>query len=313
MIWLLLIALAVLIAVALLPRVAEARRKPMDGAARNTAPGEFVQLTDGVTHIHRRGTLRGPWVVCIHGLTTPEFVWDGMIDGLTKLGFRVLSYDLYGRGFSDRPDLPNSREFFLRQLEEVMEVAGVSETATLIGYSMGGSIASAYAVKYPEKVDRLILLAPAGLRMTDNRFARLVRDTPVLGDWLMTVLGGRLCKSGALAEKDTLSTVPNIAHRQAAEVDYRGFLRSVLSSQRHMLAEDMFDDHRKLEEERVPVLAIWGKKDKVIPPSALGDMSQANRGARHMTIEDAGHGLPYTHPRTVIEALKEFLREGQKA
>ncbi|NNK77293.1 MAG: alpha/beta fold hydrolase, partial [Litoreibacter sp.] len=195
MIWLFLIVLAALIAIVLLPRIVEARRKLMDGAARNDAPGEFVQLSDGVTHIHKRGALRGPWVVCIHGLTTPEFVWDGMIEGLTGLGFRVLSYDLYGRGFSDRPDLTHSRDFFVRQLEEVIDAAGIPETASLIGYSMGASIASAYAVKHPEKVDRLILLAPAGLRLADNRFNRFVRETPVIGDWLMAVLGGRLCKS----------------------------------------------------------------------------------------------------------------------
>ncbi|NNK78259.1 MAG: alpha/beta hydrolase, partial [Litoreibacter sp.] len=112
------------------------------------------------------------------------------------------------------------------------------------------------------------------------------------------------------AEKDIPSSVPNVAERQAAEVGFRGFLSAVLSSQRNMLAEDMFNDHRKLEEERVPVLAIWGKRDKIIPPSALGDMSQANRGARHMTVEEAGHGLPYTHPKTVVQAIKEFLREG---
>lgn len=91
--------LAGLAGVILAPTVAEVLRPRMGPSARQSAPGEFAELSRGVTHYQWLGPEGGPLVVCVHGLTTPSFVWEGIAPRLAEAGYRVLTYDLYGRGY----------------------------------------------------------------------------------------------------------------------------------------------------------------------------------------------------------------------
>ncbi|MND03033.1 Alpha/beta hydrolase family protein [compost metagenome] len=59
----------------------------------------------------------------------------------------------------------------------------------------------------------------------------------------------------------------------------------------------------------MPVLAVWGAEDRVIPLAALGELTRINRDTRQVTVAGAGHGLPHTHPREVAAAMAEFVRE----
>jgi len=91
-----------------------------------------------VTHYRWHGPIDGPVIVAVHGLTTPATVWNGMIPFLTAQGYRVLSYDLYGRGFSDAPSGAQNIAFFTRQLGELLADQEITDAVTLMGYSMGG-------------------------------------------------------------------------------------------------------------------------------------------------------------------------------
>jgi pimeloyl-ACP methyl ester carboxylesterase len=99
------------------------------------------------------------------------------------------------------------------------------------------------------------------------------------------------------------TSVPGIATRQMDETRRRGFLPAVLSSQRHMLAEDREADHRAVAAAGVPVLAVWGRVDTVIPLAAMDRLHAANPDARQVVVEGAGHGLPHTHPGEVAGAI----------
>ena len=308
MIWVLL--LLVIACVIAAPFVMERRRKPMDGIARNEAPGDFAELTDGTTHIRRIGPVRGPVIVCVHGLTTSEYVWRDIALDLIDVGFRVVSYDLYGRGYSDRPSGAQDEAFFLRQLNDVLEAKGHTDGVILMGYSMGAAISVAFAAAHPDKVDKLILLAPAGMSDATSGLDRILRDLPVIGDWVTLVFGSALRRRRHKKTQETDPKRAAFAEKQLAESDYRGFLPAVLSSARHMLREDQQRHHRTLENSRVPTLAIWGEEDTVIPMSALGEMTKANRAVRHHTVPGADHGLPYTHPEAVLKEVRDFLLNG---
>ena len=117
MMWVYLILAAVIAS----PLIIEATRKKMNDAARGDAPGQFAKLSGGVTHYQWRGPEGGPVAICIHGLTTPSFVYDGIAEGLSQIGFRVLTYDLYGRGYSDRPKGTQDIAFFRKQLSELLD------------------------------------------------------------------------------------------------------------------------------------------------------------------------------------------------
>lgn len=306
MIWGLLILLVIGFAV---PFVLERRRPEMDAAARDLAPGKFAELSDGLTHCRWHGPDDGPVLVCIHGLTTPSYVWDALVPPLAEAGFRVLRYDLYGRGYSDRPRGAQTRAFFIRQLRDLLQHEGIQRGISLLGYSMGGSIATVFAAAEPERIERVILLAPAGMIHAPGRLAKVARKLPVLGDWLMLALGGAQLRRGAMAQSGPPDVIADLANRQAIETGLRGYLPAVLSSSRNILAETLEEEHRALAALRVPVAAIWGQDDTVIPISALGRLAEWNRSARQATIPGAGHGLAYTHSVEVIDALGQVLED----
>ena len=90
--------LAGLAALAAAPFAVEWRKPPMSDARRATAPGHFARLSRGGTHYRWYGDrTEGPVAVCVHGLTTPSFVWDGVAADMVAHGWRVLAFDLYGR------------------------------------------------------------------------------------------------------------------------------------------------------------------------------------------------------------------------
>ncbi|WP_212523800.1 alpha/beta hydrolase [Actibacterium sp. MT2.3-13A] len=283
-------------------------RRPMDASAREGAPGQFATLSQGVTHYRWDGPARGPVAVCVHGLASASYVWEAVVRALTMMGFRVLRYDLYGRGLSDRPAGRQDAEFFLRQLRDLLEDQGLAGDLTLLGYSMGGGIATCFAADEPHRVDRLILLAPAGLGHDPALLHRLARSVPLFGDWLMQVLGGWQIRRDARRAGRLPVAVEGIARMQMNEVRFRGFLPAVLSSLRYMLAADLSSQHRVIAEAGIPVLAVWGDADPAIPLSGLGRLSEINRAARQVQVKGATHALPYTHPREIHAAIQEFLR-----
>jgi pimeloyl-ACP methyl ester carboxylesterase len=303
------VILTVLVAViATLPQQAEARRVPAE-QMRDAAPGRFAKLSQGVTHYQWLGPVRGPVLVAVHGLTTPSPVFYAIARGLARLGYRVLVYDLYGRGYSDAPEGPQDREFFMRQLRDLLAHQELEDDLTLLGYSMGGAIATAFAAAHPGRMKRLILLAPAGMRLREDRLTEFCRVTPFIGDWVHAVIAQRRERRMLRRQLGQNFDVEGIIELQLSEYSGRGFLRSVLSSRRHMLDEVQEDEHRLLGREGVPVVGIWGEKDQVIPLSSLGMLTQWNRSVRQEVVQGAGHQMPYTHSDEVVDVLADILRE----
>lgn len=295
---------AVLATGALFPFVRERLRRPMGPEARASAPGNFTELSGGQTHYQWFGPPRGPVAVCIHGLTTPSFVWGGLVRHLTEMGFRVLTYDLFGRGYSDRPRGPQDPAFFVRQLHDLLRKLDVSEEVTLFGYSMGGVIAAAYGAKYPHQLRRVVLIAPAGMTLSLGRIAGLAAQWPILGDWAYHMGYPLQLRRGIRAEAGLPQSIERLAEMQLQELSYRGFVPAVISSIRHSLRKPIPAIHKQLAGSGVPVSAIWGRDDTVIPISSLGVLAQWNRQAHQDVIEGAGHGLVYTHTEAVAEAIR---------
>ncbi len=303
MIW----ALLVLVVVFAVPFVVERRRTVMSDGRRGAAPGQFVELSQGVTHFQLGGPPDGPLIICVHGLTTPSFVWTGLAKGLAAKGFRVLTYDLLGRGFSDRPGGLQDKEFFLTQLDDLLDHIEVDETFHLIGYSMGGAIAAAFAAGNPDRVERLVLLAPAGMVLRNTRALRFARERGLLGTWAMLVTFPRRLRTSIRAAHEDHTSVPNIAELMARELTFQGYVPAVLSSLRGVLAHPMESAHLSIRRAGIPTLAIWGEDDDVVPASAMGQLAAWNRDVRHEVVEGAAHGLPHTHTKAVLAHLERFL------
>ncbi|MGI3166705.1 alpha/beta fold hydrolase [Pseudooceanicola sp. 200-1SW] len=295
-------------ALAWAPFLAEDAR-PRASERRDKAPGEVADLPQGRTHYRWHGEDEdAPVAVLIHGLTTPSYVWDGVVPGLVDMGYRVLSYDLYGRGWSDRPPGAQDADFFLTQLVDLLEALSVAEPVTLFGYSMGGAIAAAFAARYPAQIEKLVLVAPAGMGGFPTGLTRWMRDGGWTGRWLFHLLYPRQHRRSArTAEAEGVSR--SYARMQAAEADWRGFTPAVLSALRGVLRDPMALEHRKIAKEGLPLLSIWASEDRVIPLEGMGVISRWNRASVQKEVAGAGHWLPLSHPEAVVRAFRDWLWE----
>lgn len=302
MIWLLLI---LLIAAAVIPFLIELRRPEMDDQARVDATGSFAELPQGMTHYQWFGGVRGPVAVCVHGLTTPSVVWHQIAHELAQLGYRVLVYDLYGRGFSDRPEGDQDDAFFVQQLEDLLAHEKIGDDITLFGYSMGGVIATCYAAKHPGQIRQLVLVAPAGFGGFPTGIYKAMRDFGKLGDWIARALFPRTFRAAAQDLDRKHPTLVEVSSAQEAQIGWRGFIPAVVSSLRYVLRDEREHEHRKLSRVDVPVLSIWAAEDEAIPLSGMGNLTKWNRIAVQTQIEGATHWLPITHAKEVVDAFRE--------
>lgn len=295
---------ALFAAVMAYPFVAEALRPRMTASRRKLAPGQFATLSKGVTHYQWTGPEKGPIAVCVHGLTTPSYVYGPFAKGLADKGYRVLTYDLYGRGFSDRPKGDQDSAFFNRQLDDLLADQGVTEPFLLVGYSMGGAIGAAFTARNLSRVTQLILLAPAGMKLDLGPLADMAQKYSFFGKWLTLGFYPKSLRRATEAERHLESPIPHMVDRQIEETRLKGFAPAVLASLRGVLEEDLEPAHRAIAEFGVPVTAIWGETDEVIPLDCKNRLTEWNPSAENHVVEGAGHTVTYTHVEDVLQHIR---------
>lgn len=298
--------LTVFLGLALCLVIARLLKRPMSARVRRGAPGDFIQLRDGIIHYEWHGPVDGPVIVMVHGLTTPSFVWRDQIPALTRAGHRVLTFDHFGRGFSDRPNARHDMDYFVRELDGVLAALDVKAGYDLLGYSMGGGIVTHFASLRRDRIRKLILVAPIGfLDGPPNWIARW----PVIGDVMMFVLGGWSLRRGAIKAGKAENVDPELIALQCRETRYAGYGAAVLSSVRNVIYADLREEHRILADREMPILALFGTDDDVIPIACSMRLREVNRSAQRVEVKGAGHSLVTTHAKQVNDAILAFLRD----
>ena len=130
---------------------------------------------------------------------------------------------------------------------------------------------------------------------------------PVIGDWATRVLGGIALRRELVEHRTSATVIPDLEDRQARETRRRGYLPAILSSRRNMLSEIRDVEHATIALLDIPVLAIWGTDDPVIPLKSMGRLAEFNPDAHHKQVAGAGHLVLQTHPAQVADALRGFL------
>ncbi|MCP5075499.1 MAG: alpha/beta hydrolase [Rhodobacteraceae bacterium] len=286
-------------------------RRPFTSRTQQAAPGEFARLTDGLVHYQWHGSPGDPVLVLVHGLTTPSFVWRDMIPPLVSSGYRVLTFDHFGRGFSDRPRVAHTTEFYIREMDELIAALEVKDTFHLLGYSMGGGIVSSYAAQRQGKLRKLVLLAPIGFRTELGGFFHWAAAWPVIGDLAMYLIGGVLIRRGARTSAQNEGVDHEMIQLQCHETRYNGFLTAVLSSIRNVTQLDLSETHRLLADRDVPLLAVFGKADDIIPIAGAMSLRMINRDAEIVELAEVGHAMAFTHSRQVTDAVVSFLSRAE--
>lgn len=281
--------------------------EPLDAAARADAPGGFVKLTDGVTHYELAGPADGPIVVLIHGFSVPSYIWDHNFDALAKAGFRVLRYDLFGRGLSDRPLAAYDLDMMTLQLDDLLAALKIEHPVRLVGLSLGGAIATAFTAQHPDEVDRLALIAPAGMPRAIPTYARIMQ-TPILGEWLFSTFGESALAGALSGDLRQPERFPEYRQQYLPQLQYPGFRRALLATTRSRSYLDLSREFRQVGQNGQPVLLIWGEQDETVPFAQHELVQAAIPQAQFYPIAGAAHVVNYERPEAVNPLLIDFLR-----
>jgi len=270
----------------------------LDASARAAAPGKFARLSDGVTHYDLVGASDGRTVVLLSGATVPYYIWDSTSAALSAHGFRVLRYDYYGRGYSDRPALAYDLATYDRQLTELLDTLGIRSPVDVAGVSMGGAIAASFADRHPDRVRTITLVDPA---------IGIAGETPLplrtafTGNLALT-FGASSMARGQLEDFVHPERYPDWVSRYESQMRYKGFRRSILETQRHDVFTKPARSFQALARSDIPMLVIWGKEDHTVPISFSDTIRAVFPRAEFHVIAGAGH-LPHIEQAAIVDSI----------
>ena len=256
----------------------------------------------------------GPPVVFVHGLAGSWQNWLEQLPVFARSN-RVIALDLPGFGRSPMPLEQITISLYARVLEQVMAVLEI-DAAAVVGNSMGGFVSTELAIAFPQRVERLMLAAPAGISSVANRDALakalwLRRIKPLLA------LGG----AWAAANADVVTSRPWLRSRALAGVAWRpGELPAQLVAEQvrgagkpgfidALDANLNYDFRDRLPEIVCPTLVVWGDKDRVIPVRDAAVYTELIPNARKVIFPETGHVPMLERPVRFNALLKEFLSE----
>lgn len=278
----------------------------LNQTVREQVEGSFIALSDGITYYELGGDENGTPVVLVHGFSVPSFIYDPTFESLTQQGFRVLRYDLFGRGYSDRPNLKYDIDLFVRQLKELLDTLNFKKIC-LVGLSMGGPITASFIDQHPEYVGKHILIDPAGARTVRLSLLLKVVRIPLVGELLLGLFGSVSMVKGIASDLFTPQLVEEFQAKYKIQMQYQGFKRAILSTMRNGMLESFMETYRRVGKLRKPTLLIWGRHDNTVPFAYSADILSAIPHAEFQAIEDCGHIPHYEKPQEVNPILLEFL------
>ncbi len=300
-----LIAAALLVAFA----VKDPERRTLDAKAREGVAGSFVSLQDGVTHYETAGPDSGRVVVLAAGMSVPAYIWDPLFQTLADSGYRVIRYDYYGRGWSDRPAIDYSQDLYVRQLAGLLDSLGVPGPVTLGGVSFGGSVITGFAARHPDRVRSLIYVDPGIVAP----FTPPLKLRSSLRWNIDMILGGGsdAMATGQLDDFLHPERQPDWVARYRVQQRLKG-TRAAIRAARMGIATgpDVREQLRRVGTVARPVLLIWGREDHTVPIARSDSVRAALPLAVWVPVDSAGH-LPFIErPDVVVPAVMAFLRAG---
>ncbi|HED37996.1 MAG TPA: alpha/beta hydrolase [Ignavibacteria bacterium] len=276
---------------------------------------KFVKLKDNISLAYAdEGENKNEAVVFIHGLASYMPAWKKNIP-ILKDHFRCIPIDLPGYGKSSKGDYHISMDFYADIIIEFLDKLEL-EHVTLAGHSMGGHISIFTALKYSDRISKLILASPAGFE-TFNEFESRILKNFMTVDLLINNSVKQLRQNVLInfykMPKDAEFMIEDrIALKDAK--DLKLYCSSVVKSLHAMLDEPVFEKFKLIKQQ---TLILFGENDSLIPNRELHKnlttKSVAESGAgkinnsKLVMIPECGHFLPFEKPNEFNKEVIEFL------
>jgi pimeloyl-ACP methyl ester carboxylesterase len=273
---------------------------------------QFLKLSDG-TRIHYRdlGPKDAPAIILVHGFSASLHTWEDWTESL-KADYRVISLDLPGHGLSRCLAAEDvSVEQFVDVVDQTATHLG-AQSFTLVGSSMGGHTAWSYALKFPEKLDALVLVGASGwpkaegdddngplvFKLLEYRMARaLMKDIDMSG----------LIRSGLEDSFVDQSFVTDTMVQRYSSLSRAPCHREAILSLTRARSDRQVATTQALSQITIPTLILHGTDDNLVPVSAAEKFKTAIPHASVQIYERVGHVPQEEVANESLIDLKAFL------
>ena len=272
----------------------------------------WVRVEDRWANVIEIGS--GPSVLFVHGLGGSWQNWLENLPATAEAGYRAIAVDLPGFGASEMPIAKISISNYGRWVDSLCDALGTGPIA-LVGNSMGGFIGCEVAIRFPPRLERLVLVSAAGITIEHQRSDRVMgalyrteRISKFLATWLAAHAEGlstrpRLRKAllrFVMAHPDRLPG-PLISE-QVRGSGKAGFLPALEALTSYPIRE-------RLPEVACPTLIVWGADDRLVPRGDADTFEELIPDSRKVVFEDTGHVAMLERPARFNRLVLDFLAE----
>jgi len=246
---------------------------------------KFIQVNNlkVFTRIEGQGS---PFLI-LHGWGVGHSSWIETQDKLSK-NFQVITLDLPGFGKSDLPEQAWNVQNYVDFVLDFMNILGIDKFY-LLGHSFGGRISIKLAAQSPEKIKKLILVDSAGIRHNKPFIKKVVSKFKIF------------------SRLPGYNVLRRLLYRILNNRDYfeeKGIKKEIHNK---VIAEDLTDYLKKIF---LPVLIIWGKRDKLTPIKD-GYLMKKKIKNSELKIFDCGHGPHHEEPDLLIKTILDFIKDDE--
>lgn len=262
---------------------------------------QFVEI-DG-TQIHYRIEGSGPNLVLLHGTAASLHTWDGWVKELQN-DYRIIRMDLPAYGLTGpSKNKEYSAPAYSKFLNTFLEEVGV-DTFHLAGNSLGGRIAWQHALQHPEKIDKLVLVDPAGFPQEMPGILKLAR-TPILNQIVKQFTSKSLIRKNILEVYGDDSKVTEKLVDRYYDLSLRAGNRDAFLDRAKM---DFVDETDKLQSIQTPTLIMWGEEDVWIPFEMAEKFKDELPNSKLISYPKVGHVPMEEIPELTANDTRNFLR-----
>lgn len=286
---------------------------------------KFLNVNGLNIYTEQRGPTDGDAVLLLHGFAGSTFQWRHTLDALADAGYRAVAYDRPGAGLSDKPatfDYSSvGQAVFLLTLMDQLQI----ERAVLVGHSQGGRVLAEFAIRYPERISQLVVVAGAIIETEQQAieipgFANDALRLPLSAEPFVALAGAVL--QGVATEEQLRQAIAANVYDPVVLTDdvLEGYLQpfrvedwqnGLLYNSRDIELDPVSE--ARLAQINAPTLLIWGKEDAVVPIERGTPLREILPNTVWRVYENVGHlpmeEVPQQFNADVLTFLADFRAE----
>jgi pimeloyl-ACP methyl ester carboxylesterase len=267
-------------------------------------PSEFRSVAGIQLHIRDTGAKTSPALVLLHGFGSSLHTWDTWASVLER-DYRVIRIDLPGSGFTGAdPAGDYSDERAMIVLNGLLEALNITQ-ASMIGNSMGGRLAWKFSAKYPNIVQKLVLIAPDGFESPGVAYGKPAVVPAALNLMRFALPKALLRMNLEPAYANPSALTPEMLTRYHDMMLVAGARDAMLDRMRQVV---LVNPVPILKTIRAPTLVLWGDKDAMIPLSNAKDYQAALPSSQLVVLPNIGHVPHEEAPGAALLPVITFLK-----